>query len=328
MAVCALLLLPAVPGSGVRCGRGCWGPGFGCAPTLLGEVLLGCACGRPCAPLAPALPRGPTLARGCAGVAVGRMCPPPSPLVLFLGGLCGVGRWLSRSWVSLSLSPHPFSSRPRCLLFGFFFAQRGVCPRVLGGSSPGGPLPSAWCCRFWLGAPPAPLSGVLSSCRLGGGFGHLLWCWWAAWWLWAVLAPLPPRFFFWGGVCLFLPLPSLGWRTHWSAFSVVFWFAVGGCVLPGRAPAPWVGWVMYKSASAPLPAGLGSGSAGWAVVPGGFVWPWISRVPSSGRCMCYFAGGGLCGCTATVVAGRAVALCRCVLGWCGSFRGVRWLDSV
>ena len=74
--------------------------------------------------------------------------------------------------------------------------------------------------------------------------------------------PLPSVFYFGGGGCLFLPLPSLGWRTHWPAFSVVFRAAVGGCVLFGRVPAPWVGWAMYTLGSAPLLAGLGPGSAG------------------------------------------------------------------
>ena len=90
--------------------------------------------------------------------------------------------------------------------------------------------------------------------------------------------PLPPLFFFlffWGGACLFLPLPSLGWRTHWPAFSVVFRAAVGGCVLFGRVPAPWVGWAMYTLGSAPILAGLGPGSAGWAAAPGGCVWLWV-----------------------------------------------------
>ena len=334
--MCALLLLPAVPGSGVRCRRVCWGPGCGCTPPLRGEVLLGRACGRACAPLAPALPVGPPVARGCAGVAVGGVCPPPSPLVFFLGGggfvvsVAGCPGLASRG-----LCP-PIPSLPGlvvCCLCFFSFFQRGVCPRVLGVPSPAGPLSSAWCCRFRLGGPPAPLWGSCLRCRLGGGFGRLLWCWWAAWWLWAVLAPPPPPpsllfFFFLGGVCLFLPLPSLDWRTHCSAFCVVFWFAVGGCVSPGHALAPWVGWVMYTLGSAPLPAGLGSGSAGRAVVPGGFVWPWVSRVPSSPRCRFLLSGGGLCGWTATVVAGHAVALCRCVAGWCGSFRGVRWLNLV
>ena len=87
--------------------------------------------------------------------------------------------------------------------------------------------------------------------------------------------PLPPVFSLGSGVCLFLPLPSLGWHTHWPAFSVVFGVAVGGCVPFGRVPAPWVGWVMYTLGSAPLPAGLGPGSAGWVAAPGGFVWLWV-----------------------------------------------------
>ena len=59
-------------------------------------------------------------------------------------------------------------------------------------------------------------------------------------------------FFFSGGACLFLPLPSLGCRTHWPAFRVVFLAAVGGCVLLGRVQAPWVGWAMYTLGSAPF----------------------------------------------------------------------------
>ena len=146
---------------------------------------------------------------------------------------------------------------------------------------PGGPLFLASCCRFWHGGPPVPLWGSCLRCLLVGGFGCLLWCWRAVWWLWAVFAPppLPPLFlffvFFGGGGFLFLSLPSLGWRTHWPAFSVVFQAAVGGCVLSGRVPAPWVGWAMYTLGSAPLPAGLGPSSAGWAAAPGGCVWLWV-----------------------------------------------------
>ena len=96
-------------------------------------------------------------------------------------------------------------------------------------------------------------------------------------------APPPPPsvvlfffvFFFGGGVCLFLSLPSLGWRTHWPAFSVVFRAAVVSCVLFGRVPAPWVGWAMYTVGSAPLLAALGPGSAGWAAAPGGCLWLWV-----------------------------------------------------
>ena len=87
----------------------------------------------------------------------------------------------------------------------------------------------------------------------------------------------PPLLFFggWGGACLFLPLPSLGWRTHWPAFSVVFRAAVFICVQCGRVPAPWVGWAMYTVGSAPLLAGFGPGSAGWAAAPGGCLWFWV-----------------------------------------------------
>ena len=41
--VCTLRLHPATPGWGARCGFGCLGSGFGCAPPLLAGVL-GCAC--------------------------------------------------------------------------------------------------------------------------------------------------------------------------------------------------------------------------------------------------------------------------------------------
>ena len=86
-----------------------------------------------------------------------------------------------------------------------------------------------------------------------------------------------PLLFFWGGggACLFLPLPSLGWRTHWPAFSVAIQAVVFSCVLSGRVPAPWVGWAMYTVGSAPLLAGFGPGSAGWAAAPGGCLWFWV-----------------------------------------------------
>ena len=57
--VWALPLYPATPGWGVRCGCGCLGSGFGCAPPLLAWVL-GCACLCACFPCTP-----PLLARVC-----------------------------------------------------------------------------------------------------------------------------------------------------------------------------------------------------------------------------------------------------------------------
>ena len=161
------------------------------------------------------------------------------------------------------------------LLALFFFPVVCVCmfrcPFSRGAAVPGLVLP------VLAGWSPCASLGVLSSVPSG----------WGVWPPLVVLAgglvavgcfrapPPPPPVFFWGGGCLFLPLPLLGWCTHWPAFSVVFRAAVGGCVLFGRVPAPWVGWAMYTLGWAPLPAGLGPGSAGWAAAPGGCLWLWV-----------------------------------------------------
>ena len=153
----------------------------------------------------------------------------------------------------------------------FFFFFRVPCPR--------GPLLLAWCCRFWVGGPPLPRWGFFFFFAFWGGawppvtvFAGGL----AAVGCFRAFSPSPLLFFFLGGgACLFLPLPSLGWRTHWPAFSVVFRAAVFSCVLCGHVPAPWVGWALYTVGSAPLLAGLGPGSAGWAAAPGGCLWFWV-----------------------------------------------------
>ena len=200
---CALCLPPAVSGSGVRCGRACWAR----VSAVPRPSWLGC--------------RGVFFALFFFGLVVSVAgCPCPGP--------CG------------PCPPLPFSFRLGCWLFFFLPWCVSAC---FGVPFPGGPLFRAWCCRFWLDGPPVPLWESCLRCLLGWGFGRLLWCWRAVWWLWAVVAP-PPLFFFGGGACLFLPLPSLGWRMHWPAFSVVFRAAVGGCVLFCRVPAPWVGWAM------------------------------------------------------------------------------------
>ena len=190
--------------------------------------------------------------------------------------LCGVDCWLSLSGALWSLSPHPLSFGLGCWLFFFFFSVVCVrmfrCPFSPWAAVPGLLLP------VLAGWSPCASLGVLSSVPSG----------WGVWPPLLVLAgglvavgcslappPPPPVFSFWGGACLFLPLPSLGWRKHWPAFSVVFRAAVGGCVLFGCVPAPWVGWAMYTLGLAPLPAGLGPGSAGWAAAPGACVWLWV-----------------------------------------------------
>ena len=256
------------------------------------------------APLVPRLPR-PGCAVWVCVLGPGLGCAPPFLVGLsgcdlvffflrFLLCLCGVGRWLSLSRALWSLSPHPLSVGLGCWLF---FFSRAVCLRVLGVPLFGGPPFLAWCCRIWPGGPPVPLWGSCIPCLLGRGFGHLLTCWRAVWWLWAVFSgpPLSPPVFFCGGVCLFLLLPSLGSRTHWSASSVVLRVAVGGCVLLGRVSGPWVGPVMYTFGSAPLPAGSGPGSAGWAATPGGFVRLWVRGLGLSVSFLLRGAGFNLLG---------------------------------
>ena len=71
----ALHLYPATSGGGVRCGRGCFSSGFGCAPPLLAGVF-GCVCVCLCAR---------------------STCTPPH-----LAGVCGVGVC---AWVRVSAAP-------------------------------------------------------------------------------------------------------------------------------------------------------------------------------------------------------------------------------
>ena len=239
------------------------------------------------------------------GVAVCGCCcgwgflPPPSPLVSFFS--CGGGcRGVSCRGFVLSVAgcprlgsrAHrpPFPSRTGCAFLCFFFPSlpyRGVCRRVRGVLSSGWAAALGWVSPVLAGWSSGVPSGgpVFGAVWLGGLAAS---CGWAVSLLWAFLVPPPPCFFF-GRVCLFLPLPSLGWCTHWSAFSVVNRVAIGACVLLGLAPAPWVGWVMCTLRSVALLAGLSSGSAGWAVALGGFVRPWVrkagvSRVSPPPRC--------------------------------------------
>ena len=227
------------------CARPVWSPappGWGCcvgvrvcACALLVPRLswLGCACGRACWARVSAVPRSswlgcrnffffacPALALWCWSLAVpvlGVVVPvPPSPL--FRAGLLAPFIFI-RAWCVSARFGCPF---PR------WAAAPGLVLPALAGLSPCAPLGS---CPWWL---------------LGGGFGRPLWCWRAVWWLWAVLSPspLPPSFLLGWRVCLFLPLPSLGWRTHWCAFCVVaFCLAAsrphgsgGLCTRSGRRP--------------------------------------------------------------------------------------------
>ena len=236
-------LPPAVSGSGARCGRVCW------------------------ARVSPV----PSLSwLGCRGV-------------FFFFFFCALVFsflffFFFFFWALWSLSLHPLSFGLGWWLSFFFFfffpcpfspwsAVTGLVLPVLGG----------WFPCASAGVPPPPFfffffsgGGGLAACVGVGG-------WLGGCGLFSCLFPFPPPFFFFflGGACLFLPLPSLGWRTHWPVFSVVFRAAVFSCVLCGHVPAPWVGWALYTVGSAPLLAGLGPGSAGWAAAPGGCLWLWV-----------------------------------------------------
>ena len=250
------------------------GFGFG---LLLGRVWFR---GRPACP-----PPFPVPARGvgvCAGPG-SRLCPVRLGWVV---GVCFFFFALVFSfpffffffWALWSLSLHPLSFGLGWWLSLFFFFFLSLFPVVrcywLGVAGFG------WVVRLCLcGGPPFFFFFFFFFFLLGGGPGRLWWCWRVVGRLWAVFVPfpLPPSFFFFfgGGACLFLPLPSLGWRTHWPVFSVVFRAAVFSWVLCGHVPAPWVGWALYTVGSAPLLAGLGPGSAGWAAEPGGCLWFWV-----------------------------------------------------
>ena len=129
------------------------------------------------------------------------------------------------------------------------------------------------------------LEGLPASCGVGA---RLRGC--------ATVSRPPPRFFagghafvvrrgfpafrvFWffcgGGNCLFLPLPSPGWCTHWSAFVGANRVTVGAWIGCGPCPGP-MGRLGYVHAG---PGGLSCrvrfGSAAWAVAPAGFVRSWV-----------------------------------------------------
>ena len=232
-------LPPAVSGSGARCGRVCWA----------------------------------------------RVSPVPSPS--WLG--CRGGFFFSFAlWFFLFLffffflgfvvpvPPSPFF-RAGLVALSFFFFFFFPCPFSPWSAVTGLVLPvlGGWFPCAYAGV---PLFFFFFFFTGGGGWPPvvLLAGGWAAVGCFRAFSPSPLLFFFFGGgACLFLPLPSLGWRTQWPVFSVVFRAAVFSCVLCGHVPAPWVGWALYTVGSAPLLAGLGPGSAGWAAAPGGCLWFWV-----------------------------------------------------
>ena len=233
------------------CWLGCWGAWpLACTASVSRYLLVG-------------LPVG----WGCAGVAVGGVLPPPSPFVFFSHSDCGGGGGFGPvvSWCflvsaaacprlgSLGLRP-PFPSRLGCAYIFFLPITASLgCVSACPGRVSGCPLPPAGCRRFWQGGPLVFFRGgpwVPPSVPSGWGVcvvvARPLGCV-------SVSCSPPPYlcclfvslFFSEGWVCLFLPLPFLGWCKHWLAFGVVNRIAVGAHGLLGSAPAPWLRWVMY-----------------------------------------------------------------------------------
>ena len=123
--------------------------------------------------------------------------------------LCGVGWWVSLSRALWSVPLSPFF---RAGLLAFFFVVclcMFRCPFSRWAAVPGLVLP------VLAGWSPCASLGVLSSVPSGWGARPPLVL--LAGGLVAVgcfRAPPPCFFLFGGGGCLFLPLPSLAWRTH------------------------------------------------------------------------------------------------------------------
>ena len=226
-----------------------WGLGWVCLGTVCGVVPLVSAvcgvrgwgsvsacfwdvCGCVGAPLAPRRFRFRRAVWACV-LGPGLGCAQP-----FLAGLSGCvfcafflgGVFLSRAlW---SLSPHLLSFGLGCWLSFFFFLSVSLFP--VGRCSWLGVAGFGWVVPLCLFGGPVFGAiwggGLAASGGVGGRFGGCG--------LFSRLFPLPPPlFFFWGGgACLFLPLPSLGWCTHWPAFSVVFQmrFSVAFCLAAFR----------------------------------------------------------------------------------------------
>ena len=300
-----------------------WGLGWVCLGSVCGVVpLLPAVCGvrgwalvsacfrHVCGFVRVSLPpRGFRFRRAVWACVLGPGlgCAPP-----FLAGLSG-GVFGAFLFLFLFFSvAGPCGLSPRLLSFGlgcwlFFSWCVSAC---FAAPFPGGPLFLAWCCRFWLGGPPVPLWGSCLRCPLGGGFGHLLCCWRAVWWLWAVFArpPLPPALFLGGGgggaAWLFLPLPSLGWRLL-SGWCLV-WLVPRHSWQRFLCATPRHSWLGFAAAgggrSPPLLAGVRWQR--WCVVCG--VWRW---------CVGGVVAGVWCGWSLATPGGGPCVLLPATPGW-------------
>ena len=234
------------------------------------------------------------------------------------------GGWCWPAWGGLSsglvVAPWPLM---------FVFVGRGLSPGWAGWSpsflapgSVGGVLVPAWsgvclpcrgvCSLLWVCGrrpccPRLPWSVGLSYWgREGCPYGLFRHCPARSW------VGSPPAPFFFGGVCLVLPLPSLRGWMHWSMNCVASWTADRGAacrrVVCGHGPCPGsVGWwFMYTRGPVVRPVGwaLGSGFSGWAVAPAGS----LARAGSGG------VGGGWGASLGVGCSPRPCATCWCSAG--------------
>ena len=178
---------------------------------LVGVCVRSCVC-----PTCPRPSCGPPVARGCAGVFVGGVSPPPLPFGFFGGGFVvsvagcpGLGsRGLCPPIPSLPgrvvCCLFVFSARCVSACFGCPFsrwaAALGLVLPVLAGWSPGAPLGGPVFGAVWVG-------GLAPSCGVGGRCGGCG--------LFSRPPPPSPLFFLWGGgsACSSLCLPWTGART-------------------------------------------------------------------------------------------------------------------
>ena len=197
---------PATPGWDVRCGCGCLGPGFGCAPPLLAGVL------------------------GCACLCVCSLCTPP-----LLAGVCGVGvgvwaqasaaprhSWLGCWGVPVCLRAPLVSrhSRLRCVVrlwvFGLRFRQRPATP--------------GWdfgVCVWWCGRCPCTPPLLAGVCGAGVG-------------VWARVSAAPRHS--WLGCAVWVCVFGFRFRLHPASPA----WGVGVCVFSYARPActpPLLAWV-------------------------------------------------------------------------------------
>ena len=214
----------------------------------------------------------------CGRACLARVLAVPSPLWLGCRGaffalfLLFILQGVPVPGLVVPVPPSPFFRAGLLVLFFFL----GVCLHVSVSLFPVGRCSWLDVAGFGWVVPPCLFGVPVFGAFLGGGLaasggvgGRFASCA-----LFSRPPPSPLCFFLGGG----LPVPPSafpGWRTHCPTFSVVFRAAVGGCVLFGRVAAPLVGWAMYTVGSAPLLAGLGPGSAGWAAAPGGCLWLWV-----------------------------------------------------